>query len=159
MAISAASIKYYQSTVWEVEDDTEGGVIDLLHEITTATDKNIFDDTTDAERVAGNVEYRKIFIRNENADTWESVLAWIEAQTPATNSVVAINCNNATADDVQLAAKAYNYFEPNSKIHADVQTIGNLVQDASHAIWIRRTITAAGDGYTDDTFEVKCESS
>ena len=36
---------------------------------------------TDAERVAGDMDYRKIFIRNENEQSWAAVKAWISQFT------------------------------------------------------------------------------
>jgi len=50
--------------------------IDLANEISLSKiEQNIFDDVTDAERVAGDTDYRKIFIRNENEQSWAAVKA------------------------------------------------------------------------------------
>lgn len=157
MAIDSALIKYYRCVTW-AEGDSHGGDIDLTSEI-TGGDLSVFDDVTDAERVAGDVEYRKVYVRNENADTWAAILAWIETQTPAANSVIAINADDATTGDTQATAKLYTYYEPDSKEHANVQTIGDLAQNAYHAIWIRRTITAGGMGATSDAFTLGFGSS
>ena len=89
MAVDAANIKFYQCATW-AEGDTHGGDIDLNNQIVSGTDQNVFDDVTNEERAAGDSEYRKIFIRNENADTWLAVKAWISAFTPADNDEVSI---------------------------------------------------------------------
>ena len=157
MAIESSLIKYYRCANWD-EGDTHGGDIDLTEEITDG-DQSVFDDVDNDERVAGDVEYRKIYVRNENADTWTNVKAWINSQTPASNSVIAINANDATNSDTQATAKNYTYYEPDSIDHADAQTIGDLAQNEYHAIWIRRTITAGGSGYTQDEFTLEFGSS
>ncbi|WP_305064618.1 hypothetical protein [Methanococcoides sp.] len=68
MAIDPALIKWYQCLTW-TEGSTHGGDIDTGNEITSGADQNIFDDVSNAQRIAGVTEYRKIFIRNEYADT------------------------------------------------------------------------------------------
>ncbi len=155
MAVDPASIKCYQCATW-AEGLTHGGAISAT-EITSGVDQNVFDDVTNAERVAGDTEYRKIYIKNENADTWEGVKLWISTQTPATNSIVSIVAGIGA--DTQADADDYVYVSPDSKVHADVITVGNLVQNASASVWIKRVISAAGSGYTDDTFTLAWESS
>lgn len=157
MAILMANIKFYQCTVWN-EGDTHGGDIDTGSEITSGADQNIFDDVSDAERVAGDTEYRKIYVRNENADTWEAVKAWISQFTLASNDEISIKLG--TPSGVQsVEGVAAGYVSPDSKSHADVLSVGDLAQNAYKAIWIKRVVAAAGDGYTDNTFELTFESS
>lgn len=157
MAIVAANIKWYQCSVWG-EGDTHGGDIDTGNEITSGADQNIFDDVTNAERVAGDTEYRKIYIRNENADTWNAVKAWIDTFTVASNDEISIKLGtNAGVQSVEGVAAGY--VSPDSKAHADVLSIGNLAQNAYQSIWIKRVVTAAGDGYTANSFKLAAESS
>lgn len=157
MAILAASIKFYQGAVW-AEGDTHGGDIDIASEITSGADQNIFDDVTNAERVAGDTEYRKIYIRNENADTWNAVKAWIYAFTAATNDEITIKLGtNAGVKSVEGVAAGY--VSPDAKGHVDVLSIGNLINNAYASIWIKRVVSAAGDGYTENSFEIAAEAS
>ena len=157
MAIATASIKYYQCLVF-TEGSTHGGDIDTGNEITTGTDENIFDDVENAERISGDTEYRKIYIRNENSDTWEAVKAWIDTFTAATNDEISIKLG--TNSGVQsVEGVAAGYVSPDSKSHGDVLSIGDLAQNAYQSIWIKRIVSAAGDGYTDNTFVIAAESS
>jgi len=157
MALSTASIKFYQCTVW-AEGDTHGGDIDTGSEITSGADQNIFDDVTDAERDAGDTEYRKIFIRNENADTWNAVKAWIDTFTAASNDEITIKLGtNAGVQSVEGVAAGY--VSPDSKVHGDVLSVGDLAQNAYKAVWIKRVVSAGGDGYTENTFKLAFESS
>ena len=156
-AIATASIKFYQCTTW-AEGDTHGGAIDTGSEITSASDQNNFDDVTDAERVSGDTEYRKIYVRNENAATWEAVKLWISQLTASTNDEISIKLG--TSDGVKsVEGVAAGYVTPTSKAHGDVLTVGDLVQNASQAVWIKRIVDASADGYTDNTFILAFESS
>lgn len=155
MAITAANIKWYQCTVW-TEGSTHGGDIDTGNEITSATDQNVFDDVTDAERVSGDTEYRKIYIRNENVDTWNTVKGWLSA-TPDNTTITIKLGTNAGVQSVEGVAAGY--VAPDSKVHADVLAVGSLAEDAYQSIWIKRVVAASADGETADSFTVKCESS
>lgn len=157
MTIALANIKFYQCTVW-TEGDSHGGDINLAAEITSGSDQNIFDDVSDDERVDGDIEYRKIFIRNENADTWEYVKAWISSFTPADNDEIAIKLGT-DAGVQSVEGVAAGYVQPSSKAHADVLDVGNLDENEYQSIWIRRTVSADGDGYTANAFTITCESS
>lgn len=231
--ITAASIKWYQCATW-TEGGAHGGAIDTLNEITSGASNAVFDDVSNAERVAGDTEYRKVFIRNENVGDWPTPLAWIESQTPATNSAITIlqggsksvqeqdsaaltgtftftagtsvTATNNVSLEVRPGEKIYNstndsnsdakvvsavsadgltitlaeayagtagaskeaklapitestFVAPDSSIHADVLTFPTLEQNQSVAIWIKRVISAAGSGYTGDTFELQVEQS
>lgn len=87
--IDPALIKFYQCITW-AEGDAHGGDIDVANEITSGADQNIFDDVSDAEREAGDTEYRKIFIKNTNVGTWAAVKAWISQFTLAVDDEVHI---------------------------------------------------------------------
>lgn len=157
MAILAASIKWFKCTTW-AEGDSHGGDIDVAAEITSGADQNIFDDVSNAERDAGDTEYRKIYIRNENADTWNAVKAWVDTFTAATNDEITIKLGtNAGVQSVEGVAAGY--VSPSSKAHADVLSIGNLANNAYASIWIKRIVSAAGDGYTANSFKLAAESS
>lgn len=146
MAISASLLKWYKSTT--VSDAVgNGGVINTVTGlITTNSAENIFPNVTDAERVSGVTQYRKIFFRNENADSYANIKAWISQFTPATNDEISIVAG--TASDTQADADDYTYVSPDSAVHADVLTLGTLAQNASASIWIKRVVSAGGDGYT-----------
>ena len=231
--ISADDIKWYQCATW-TEGGAHGGAIDTGNEITSGVDNCVFDNVSNAERVAGDTEYRKVFIRNENAGDWPDVLAWIESQTPATNSAITIlqggskslqeqdsaaltgtftfaasttviatndvhlevrpgekifNSTNDANTDAKVVtevsadgktitlAEAYGgttgaskaaklapitgstFVAPDAYDHEDVLVGPTLGQNESLGIWIKRVISAAGSGYTDDTFEIQVEQS
>ena len=156
-AISAASIKIYQCLVW-AEGSTHGGDIDTGNEITSGADQNIFDDITDAQRISGVTEYRKIYIRNENVATWNAVKAWISQFTGSSDDEITVKLGtNAGVQSVEGVAAGY--VSPNSKAHGDVLSIGSLAQNAYASVWIKRIVDATSDGYSENSFKLAFESS
>lgn len=90
MTFEEKNIKVFQCAFWN-EGNDHGGDIDLANEISLSKiEENIFDDVTDAERVAGDTDYRKIFIRNENAETWAAIKAWISQFTLSTDDEISV---------------------------------------------------------------------
>lgn len=149
MVVTAANFKLYKCATW-TEGDTHGGEINTsTGELADSGDQVIFDDVTNDERLAGDTEYRKVFFRNENAET-VSIKCWISKPYSATNQTVSIA--GGTASDVQTEAVNYTYVTPDSISHADVIDCGSLAQNASKAIWIKRVVSAGGNGITGDSF-------
>lgn len=93
--LTASGITVYRCSTW-TEGSGHGGNIGTTS-ITTATDQNVFDDVTNSERVAGDTEYRKIYIRNGNATEWSDVITWISANTPAANDTIHICCGGKSS--------------------------------------------------------------
>lgn len=59
-------------------------------EMTSGVLGNEFDNVTNTERESGFVDYRKQFLKNGNADTWEGVTVWIASNTPCEDDVIEI---------------------------------------------------------------------
>lgn len=152
MSITEANIKIYQCATW-AEGGSHGGAIDTGNEITSGADQNIFDDVTDAQRVAGATDYRKIYVRNENADTWNAVKSWIEAIPSNANTTISIAA--ATSGGTQTSeGEGATYYTPDTKGHANALSLGNLAQNASQPIWIKRVVAASAAGETGDGFTI-----
>lgn len=138
--IAATLLKFYQCTNW-TDTSTHGGAIDTGSEITTNTSQNIFDHVTNAERAAGDTEYRKIFFRNENADTYTNALAWISSNTPYTSDAVWIQLGGsksqqataialtATATWFNGATEVYTYTDMSAEVKKG-ERIFNSTDDA-----------------------------
>lgn len=89
MGLSMNDITVYRASSWG-EGNGHGGNIGSV-KITSNTDQNIFDDVSDAERVAGDIEYRKIYIRNGKAATaWDDVRCWLSLNSTAANDDIFI---------------------------------------------------------------------
>ena len=123
MGVLPENIKFYQCLNWD-EGDSHGGDIDLASEIVSGTLRNIFDDVTNQERIDGKVEYRKIYVRNENSgegSDWSNVKVWISQFTPALNDEIWITAQGSNSD-TQLDAKNYTYYQPDLKNHDNPNT-------------------------------------
>jgi len=89
-AFDVKNLRVYQCAFWNESDD-HGGDIDLANEISLSKiEENIFDSVTDAERVAGDTDFRKIFIRNENEQSWAAVKAWISQFTLSEDDEISV---------------------------------------------------------------------
>jgi hypothetical protein len=145
--ILASNFKLFQCTTW-AEGTSHGGDISAT-EIAASGDQIIFDDVTDAQRVSGVTEYRKVYFKNLNADT-VSIKAWISNQYDATNETITVALAVSTSD-TQSAASAYTYYSPDSIVHANALDCGSLAQNAYKGVWIKRVVSAGGNGYAVDT--------
>lgn len=88
MSIKASLLKIFQCATW-AEGASHGGDIGAV-EITSGLANNIFDDISDAERVAGDTDYRKVFVKNTNVDTWAAVKLWISVFTESEDDEISI---------------------------------------------------------------------
>jgi hypothetical protein len=102
MTVKASLIKFFQCAVW-VEGATHGGAIGAV-EISSGLLNNIFDDVSDAERIAGNTDYRKIYVKNTNADTWAAVKAWIALFTESEDDEISILLGGTKSTESTVAA-------------------------------------------------------
>lgn len=87
MAISVASLKWYKCLNW-ADAATHGGGIDTGTQIISETKNNIFSDVGNTERITGTTNYRKIYFRNENSDTYGYPKAWIYSNTESTGDTI-----------------------------------------------------------------------
>jgi hypothetical protein len=145
--ITAANMKMYQCTTW-AEGTTHGGDISAT-EIASSGDQIIFDDITDAQRIAGVTEYRKVYFKNINADSI-NIKAWINTAYTAANEVISIALAQSTSD-LQSAASGYTYYTPTAITDGTVLDCGALAQNAYKGVWIKRVVSAGGNGYAVDT--------
>jgi hypothetical protein len=120
-------LKFFQCATW-AEGDDHGGDIDPGNQIVSGANA-IFDNVTDEERVAGMTDYRKIFFRNENADTYTNTKCWIAANTPAENDSVAIcpaGKRSTTSTPVALPGTA-TFTHNSTKVVTTVPLMGEVV--------------------------------
>ncbi len=123
---------------------TAGGGI-----ITTATLNNLFDDVSGDEALAGDTEYRGIYIKNNHGSlTLSAVKAWLSTQDPHTGAVFSIalagegvSATIETIANESTAPSGETFSAPTTK--GAGLSIPNLAAAAYHGIWIRRVIGAA----------------
>lgn len=129
-----------------------GGVPGAL--ITDPT--GIFDDVFDAEREAGDVEYRLVYIKNAHTvQDWNSAVAWISANTSSPDTTLAIGvateaagANVAAIADEQTVPPGVTFGAPATS--GAGLSVGNVPAGSFKGLWLRRTVSAnAVDTATD----------
>lgn len=124
--------------------------------ITTAVLNNLFDDVSGDESAAGDVEYRCVYVRNNNGSlTLSAAKLWIQTVSPSTDSVFAIALggegNGGTAEtvaDESTAPSGETFSSPTDK--ASGLDLGNLAASEFYPVWIRRTISSSASAFNND---------
>lgn len=137
-----------------------GGIISTT-QVVDDTLHNVFDKVTGDEALAGDIEYRGIYVKNSHASiTLETTIIWINQNT--TNSEIAIGLSaqglNATMTAIaneSTAPAAVSFSQPANK--GAGLTMGNIPATQNYGFWIRRTIGAATPAENAATFHIKVE--
>lgn len=127
---------------------------------------NLFDNVSDAEAVAGDVEYRCIYIFNDNdTDTLNTTAVFIQSNTPSADSAIAIGLDPAgngdgvsTGEATTVADEQTAPAEVTFSAAADsaaALAIGTLGPNTGRAVWVRRTINAAAASQASDPFTLR----
>lgn len=131
--------------------------------ITTAVLNNLFDDVSGAEALAGDVEYRCVFVCNDNAtDTAFNVQVSVQSQVAggatydiATDNIGVTARGSATAQALTVAneSTAPTGGAGVSAYGAGPLSIGTMAPQTVAGVWVRRTVAAStaaatGDGAT-----------
>lgn len=123
---------------------------DITNTITiTANDNNLFDDVAKADALAGDTEYRCVYL--ENTHGTDSVIAtkvWIDTNTPG-QDVIAIaldpagkNGTATTIGDEDTAPAGVDFSAVNPIDEASALSMGDLAAGDQYPFWIRRTVPA-----------------
>lgn len=91
MAFDTALLKFYPPVNASDPASTGyGGDTSTTATQTTGTQNNEFTNVTNDQRISGLVDYRKQFLRNENAESMADVRTWITSNTPSPDDTIAI---------------------------------------------------------------------
>ena len=142
-----------------------GGVISSTA-VTDNTINNVWDNVSGDETSAGDVEYRCVYIRNSHATlTAYSTKIWIDTNTTSASTTIdiglgssAVNGTEQTVANESSAPSAVSFTEPGVGTEL---SIGDIPATQHKAVWIRRTVTAAGSATDDDTYilKVSCDTN
>jgi hypothetical protein len=128
-------------------DASLGGAMSLA-EVVSSKLHNIFDRVLAAEATAGDVEYRCLYVTNENAaSTLTGCVVWIDSQTSSSSTDLAIGLDPAGVNGVAtiianegVAPSGVTFGAP-ATFGAGL-SIGDLGPGDRQAIWLRRTVSA-----------------
>jgi hypothetical protein len=132
---------------------------------TEVAEGTLFDTVTAAEALAGDVEYRCVYVHNAHATlTMISPRLFLAANTSSTQTSAAVGIGaaalNATEPPVanENTAPAGVTFSAPGNYAAGI-ALPDVPPGQHQAIWLRRTVDAAAGAQNDDfAFEVRCET-
>lgn len=132
-----------------------GGAISAS-DVSTAL-HGLFDVVSGSESLAGDVEYRCVYVKNNHATlTLYGAVVFISANTPSGDTTcdiglgaAAINGTETEVANESTAPAGVAFSAPAS--YATGLAIGDLAPGAYKAVWIRRTVTAGAAAYNADS--------
>ena len=158
MPIAATDIDFHFSGSGQQSDPDAslGGAI-AAEQLVDAALHNLFDVVSSAESLAGDTEYRCIYVKNNHGSlTLQSTVIWIQTQTPSTDTVIAIgigtsaiNGTEQTIADEDTAPNTVVFTEPADE--GGALSIGDIPFGEHQAIWIRRIVSATASAYNNDS--------
>lgn len=163
MPISAANIKYYLSGGAANADPAAslGGARSSV-----AAPVGLFDAVTGDESAAGDVEYRCVYVRNEDASAAGLInpAAYLFSNTPSADTIISIGLDpagkNATATTVaneNTAPAGVTFSEPATKAAGLALPSSPYAQNDFVAVWIRRTVGAGAASAASDPATLRVE--
>ena len=127
----------------------------------------LFDAVAAADALAGDIEYRCIYLHNNSgADLMTAARVWIAANTPLAGTTLAIgvgtsalNGTEQTVANENTAPAGVVFTEPASA--AAGLALGNIPFGQHRAIWLRRTVNAGSGSSANDTWSLgfDCETA
>jgi hypothetical protein len=123
---------------------------DQTNTVTIANQVNkIWDDVSKADSLAGDTEYRGLFVQNSHAsDGMTTLKIWMAVNTPGQDNVQialateAINTATATIANENTAPAGINFDAANPVDLASALALPDLATTAYKGIWLKRTVPA-----------------
>lgn len=113
----------------------------------------LFDLVGSAEAVAGDAEYRCVYLHNANASSqMEPAKVWISANTPLVGTSIEIGVGTAAVNGTEQTVADENTAPAGVSFSAAANegaalSLGNIPAGQHKALWIKR-IVSAGAGYS-----------
>lgn len=134
-----------------------GGVISSSL-ITSGSLHNLFDLVSSAESLAGDTEYKCIYVKNSHSTlTLQNAKIWIASNTANPDTIMDIGLGPSPISGTEQITSNESttpsgvvFTRPSIK--ADGILIGDLIPGATKAIWIRRTVNTNASAINDDSF-------
>lgn len=155
MPIIASDIKYRLSGGAANTDPnlSLGGIIS-----STDAAASIFDNVSSAEALAGDTEYRCVYIKNNHGSlTLLAPKVWLQSNTPSGDTAAEISLGTSAVSGTEQTIADENTSPSGTTFvtaanEAAGLALGDLAPGATKAIWIKRIVSAAAaaasDGFT-----------
>ena len=124
MPIDSTEIKLYKSAT--VNDTAGNGGVMSTDEVADSVKNNVWPDVPQAERTAGSVKFRKVFIKVANDDdlTLVDPRVFVETHTPGDDTIVLMT---GTQSDTQADADDYTRFYGAGDLDTDVSAAASTI--------------------------------
>ena len=117
---------------------------------------NLFDDVANADRVAGDVEYRAIDIYNAGDEEAQAIEAYMDPVTSNDHTDLAFGLDSTTQavadEDTAPSSVTFGNYTSSSKL-----SISNIAAGAAQRLWIRRTVNAGAVNDNNDLGTIKID--
>lgn len=157
MPISPSSLRYYLSGGSGNTDPN--AALGGARSTTTIVPVNLFDPVTGDQSAVGNIEYRCVYFRQEDADVNGLIdpVLWVRVNTPSDDSSMAIGIDpagkNGTAAiiiDDSAAPVGVSFSSPSTKLSGLFLPDAPYLENDYVAFWVRRTIRAGASSASTD---------
>ena len=122
-----------------------GGARSTAAQVGNDVNGNLFDIVTADQANLGVIEYRCVYIRNNNGSSnWSTVKFWLESTSSGGDKIhiavgtSAINGTEQTIADEKTAPTGVNWSDTSS--YSSGLAIGTLAPNQHKAVWLRRTV-------------------
>lgn len=143
-----------------------GGVKSSV-EVVDNTLNNLFDDVTGTESLAGDTNYRMVYVYdNHGSLTMQNTRVYISSNTTSTDdtfdigpAAAGLNATETAVANEATAPASVSFSAPST--YAGGINLGNIPFSQRYGLWIRRTVNAAA-GATDAnaaTLKFDCDTS
>lgn len=125
----------------------------------------LFDGVAAEESLAGDIEYRVIYIHNAHAtESLVGAVAWFSGNTPSASSILEMGLGTSAVNGVEqtlanegAAPVGVTFSSPASK--STGVALGTIPAGQSRALVLRRTVAAGAAPLASDTYKIKVEGS
>lgn len=122
---------------------------------TTVAGASIFDDVSSAEAVAGDTEFRCVYVHNAHGSlVLTGAVLWIPTNTPSPSTTIdvglgtsALNATEQSVADENTAPVGVTFVSAASQ--GAGLALGDIPAGQSRAVWLRRTVTAGAAAVSD----------
>lgn len=143
-----------------------GGAKSSVSVSTSVPLNNLFDNVSDAEAVAGDTEYRCVYIVNTNGtDTLNLASVYITSNTPSADDAIQIGLDPAGVGDGVASGVATVIANENTAPTgvtfttaanlAAALAIGTLTHGQSIGLWFKRIVQPAAEPVTSNPFSIR----
>lgn len=144
-----------------------GGVMSTSTTVTDNTTHNLFDVVSGSESLAGDTEYRGIYLLNNHGSlTAQNTAIYISSNTTSSDTSLDIalageglNATIETVANENTAPSGETFSAPST--YGTGLSMGNIPAGQRYGFWFRRTVGAAATAVNDDTavFKADCDTA